>query len=218
MKPWPSARRAASAVSLAVAALTLAGTASADLTVKGDEAAWHAVQAAYAKLNALSGYRMKSTIPGGGSMVIEVTSGGTAMHMLMHSSSGDVESYMMGGQMRMKMNVPGSSQRWQCQNAPSSMAPQDPSKFEGTVDVARGQDTTIDGAPMHVYAYALSGPAVRGTAKTTLFVDTVNGLPRRMIVATPGGDQTMDYYDYDALIKFTVPACGSARRRQVSPQ
>jgi hypothetical protein len=143
--------------------------------------------------------------------VIEVTLGGTVMHMLMHSSSGDVESYMMGGQMRTKTNVPGNSQRWQCQNAPSSLPPQDISKFEGTVDAARGQDAAIDGAPMHVYTYALSGPAMRGTAKTTLFVDTVNGLPRRMIVATPGGDQTMDYYDYDAPIKFAVPACGSAR-------
>jgi hypothetical protein len=119
---------------------------------------------------------------------------------------------MMGGQMRMKMNVPGGPERWQCQNAPASMAPQtDPAKFQGTVDVARGQDASIDGAQMHVYTYALSAPAVPGTVKTTLFVDTANGLPRRMIVATPGGDQAMDYYDYDALIKFTLPACGSAR-------
>jgi outer membrane lipoprotein-sorting protein len=212
VKAWPGARLAASAAWLAVAALALAGAASADLTVKGDEAAWQELRAAYAKLNALSGYRMKSSMPGGGSMLVEVTSGGTAMHMVVHSASGDVESYMMGGQMRMKMNVPGSPQTWQCQNAPTSMAPQiDLAKLEGTVDVARGQDTAIDGAPMHVYTYALSAPVVGGAAKTTLFVDTVTGLPRRMIIATPAGEQTMDYYDYDARIKFTLPACGSAR-------
>jgi len=212
MRKWPRVRRAASAAALVVAALALAETASADLTVKGDDAAWREVQAAYAKLNALSGYRMKSSMPGGGNMLVEVTSGGAAMHMLIHSSNGDIESYLTGGQVRMKMNVPGSPQQWQCQNAPASMVPQtDTAKFEGTVDVTRGQDTAIDGAPMHVYTYALSGPAALGTVKTTLFVDTVNGLPRRIIVATPGADQTMDYYDYNAPIKFTLPACGSAR-------
>lgn len=209
-----SVRLAASAAALAAAiVVSLAQAGSADLTVKGDQAAWRDVQAAYAKLNALQGYRMKAAMPGV-NMVVEVTLGGTAMHMMIHTSDGDIENYVTGGQTRTKSNFQGAPQGWQCHGTSAMMAPPDPAKIQGTVDVAHAPDAAIDGASMHVYTYTVESAMMGqgGAAKTTLYVDSASGLPRRVVVATPRGDQAMDYYDYDAPIKFTLPACGSAAR------
>jgi hypothetical protein len=200
-------RRAAFALALAAAVLGgLVSSASADLTVKGDQAAWKEIQAAYAKLNGLQGYRMKGSLRGG-SMIIEVGPGGNPMHMMMHTAGGNVESYTVNGQTRLKNDMPGAMPGWHCYGARGPMAggPPDPSKIQGTVDVARGQDTAIDGEPVHSYLYTFEQGG--RDFKATMYVGVQNGLPRRMVMATPQGDQTMDYYDYDAPIKFTVPAC-----------
>jgi hypothetical protein len=200
-RPWFDATIAV----LAVVCL-LAGTASADITVKGDQAAWQEVQAAYGKLKALAGYRMKMDTPGA-SMMMEVASGGTAMHMIMRSAQGSVESYFVNGQIRVKNDMPDAQPGWHCSGAPSAAmaGPPDPTKIQGTVDISRGQDTTIDGEPMHVFTYTFE---TRGRAsRQTLYVGAANGLPRRIAVATPRGDQTMDYYDYGAAIQFNLPAC-----------
>lgn len=200
---------AAAGFALALAAAFTA-PAAADLTVKGDTAAWQEVTAAFGKLSALPGYRMKMAM-GGGTIVVEVTSGGTAMHMMMHTQGGDIESYIVGGQTRVKTSMPGAPPGWQCPNTPPVMPRSDPRAIQGTVDVARGPDTTIDGQPMRVYTYTVEGiGAGSHAAKETLYVGGANGLPRRITIATPGGDQTMDYYDYGAPIQFTLPACGSA--------
>ena len=213
MMRFRSARVTAAAVLAAAIVVVPARAGFADLTVKGDQGAWRDVQAAFAKLNTLQGYRMKSALPNG-SMIVEVTLGGTAMHVTMHSAGGDVESYVMGGQARMRVQAAGAPNVWQCHGMPPMMAQTDPSKLQGTIDIARAADAVIDGAPMHVYTYTVEGAMMgkAGQAKTTVYVDNTSGLPRRMVVATTQGDQTMDYYDYDAPIKFTLPACGSAAR------
>ena len=81
--------------------------------------------------------------------------------------------------------------------------------MNGTVDVARGADTTIDGAPMHSYVYTMSGSGAgeRAAGKTTLYVNAKSGLPRRMLIGSPQGGQTFDYYDYGANIQIDVPPC-----------
>ncbi|HLW47795.1 MAG TPA: hypothetical protein VKW09_08515 [bacterium] len=205
--PQRSARFAVTTAALALAVLAgLAGAASADMTVTGDQAAWQEVQAAFAKLNTLPGYRMKSTMAGGGTIVIEVTSGGNMMHMLMHTPSGNMESYTVNGQTRMKNDMPGALPGWHCIGPQAPMAGQpDPTKAQGTVDIARGQDATIDGQPAHTYVYTVQSGGQ--SSKQTLYVGAANGLPRRVVIAAPGGDQTMDYYDYGAAIQFTAPAC-----------
>jgi hypothetical protein len=201
MMPVRSTRVSAAITALAAVLLLVGGTASADITVKGDQAAWQEVQAAYAKLKALPGYRMKADMPGG-SMVVEVASGGTVMHVMMHSQGGSMESYTVNGQTRMKQDIPGAKPGWHCYG---TGGPPDPTKIQGTVEVARGQDAPIDGQPMRVYTYTFQ---MRGQAsKQTLFVGAANGLPRRIVVATPRGDETMDYYDYGAPIQFNLPPC-----------
>jgi hypothetical protein len=207
MRPVRRARFAVTVTALAAAVWAgLAGAASADLTVKGDQTAWQEIQAAFAKLKALSGYRMRADIQGG-SMVVEVTSGGTAMHLMMHSPGGNIESYSVNGQTRMKNDMPGAVPGWHCYGtqSPAMAGPPDPTKVQGTVDVARGQDATIDGQMMHVYLYTVQMGG--RSAKQTMYIDAANGLPRRIVVATPQGDESMDYYDYGAPIQFNLPAC-----------
>lgn len=212
MMPMPRARLAAATGFALALAAGLAGPASADLTVRGDAAAWREVVAAYGKLNTLSGYRMKMAMPGAGTMVIEVTSGGTAMHSMMQGQGGEMETVRVGDQMRVRMNMPGAPPGWRCQGVPPMPRLSDPTVFQGTVDVARGPDAAIDGQPMHVYVYALQASAggPPGGVKTTLSVGAGNGLPRRAAVAMPGGDQAIEYYDYGAPIEITLPPCGSS--------
>jgi hypothetical protein len=88
----------------------------------------------------------------------------------------------------------------------------DPTAFQGTVDIARAPDAAIDGQPMRVYLYTMQGAAggsMGGAAgvKTTLYVGSDNGLPRRVVLATARGDQALDYYDYGAAIQITLPPC-----------
>ncbi|HKX19871.1 MAG TPA: hypothetical protein VJT33_17855 [bacterium] len=194
-----------------VLCLVTALPASADLTVKGDAAAWREVVAAYQKLSALPGYRMRTTMPQG-SMVVEVAPAGKAMHSTVESSSGGAEFIIVGGQSRMRITAAGAPAGWRCMNVPRMPNVSDPTAIQGTVDVARAPDAAIDGQPMHVYLYTIESSAggamaAAGPVKTTLYVGSDNGLPRRVAVATTRGDQALDYYDYGAAIQITLPPC-----------
>ncbi len=196
-----------------VLCLAAALPASADLTVKGDAAAWREVVAAYQKLSALPGYRFRTTVPQG-SMIVEVAPADKAMHSTMQSANGGAEFIVVGGQSRMRMTAAGAPPGWRCVNVPKMPNMSDPTAFQGTVDVARAPDAAIDGQPMHVYVYTIEssagGPtAAAGPAKPTLYVGSDNGLPRRVVVATSRGDQALDYYDYGAAIQITLPPCSS---------
>jgi hypothetical protein len=197
------------ALSCATALLTgTACPASADLTVTGDGAAWNEVIAAYGKLNALPGYRIKTAVPGGGTMVLEMVPATPAMHTVIQTPNGNAEMIAVSGQTRMRTTMPGAPAGWQCAGAPP-MPPLDPKSFQGTVNVARAPDTSIDGQAMHVYVYSAGmSPGAAGPGKTTLYVGAANGLPRRAVI----GDQTMDFYDYGAPIQITLPPCGGAQR------
>jgi len=191
----------------------LAGPASADLTVKGDQAAWREVTAAYAKLNALPGYRIKTEVPGGGTLVMEMVPATRSMHSVAHTPNGDIEMIVVGDQTRLRGTAPGAPAGWQCAGVP--LVPKlDPTAIQGTVEVARAPDAAIDGQPMHVYAYTAEASGgvmgVSGEIKTTLYVGVDSGLPRRAVVGASRGDQAIDFYDYGTPIQITLPPCGSA--------
>jgi len=188
--------------------------ASADLTVKGDQAAWKEVTAALGKLNTLAGYRMKMPTPGGQTMIVEVTQGGNAMRATVQGQGGGMEMIRVGDQSRYRMTAPGAPPGWTCEGMPSIPRAGDLAALQGTVDVARGQDSAIDGEAMHVYLYTIDASAAgqSGTVKSTLYVGAGNGLPRRIVMAAGGIEQTADYYDYGASIRITLPPCGSASR------
>jgi hypothetical protein len=196
-----------------IAAVGPVTPASAEVTVKGDSAAWQEVIAAYRKLNTLPGYRMKTAMPGGQSMVLEVAQGGNAMHMTMQGSGGGMEMVRIGDQVRFRMDAPGAPPGWKCQGMPPMPRAGDPTSVQGTVEVARGPDAAIDGQPMRVYLYTVDAsagnvPPGMSSVKSTLYVSTESGLPRRVVVTTPRGDQALDYYDYGAPIAITLPPCG----------
>src|SRR5215470_5611755 len=182
-------------------AACLAGPASADVTVKGDQAAWREVTAAYAKLNALPGYRIKTEVPGGGTLVMEMVPANRGMHSVAHTPNGDLEMIALGDQTRLRGTAPGAPAGWQCTGVPS-VPKFDPTAIQGTVDVARAPDAAIDGRPMHVYVYTAQasggGMGLSGEIKTTLYVGVENGLPRRAVVGASRGDQAIDFYDYGA--------------------
>lgn len=176
--------------------------------MKGDKTAWADVGKAYQALNRLSGYRMKATMPTG-DVVMEFVPAKKAMHSTMRMAQGGVETIAVAGQVRYRMNVPGMPSGWRCQGAAAPSAPADPTEVNGTVDVTRGPDLTIDGASMHSYSYTMSasGAGQRTGGKTMLYVNAQSGLPRRMTIAAPQGNQTFDYYDYGANIQIVLPAC-----------
>jgi hypothetical protein len=201
----------------ALAALTLlivdafTVPASAELNVKGDTAAWREVIAAYGKLSALSGYRIKGAMAQG-SMVVDVAPASKAMHSTIQSPNGGAEVIVVGAESRYRTTVQGAPTGWRCMSVPRTPRLDDPTAFQGTVDISRAPDAAIDGAPMHVYVYTMQGtPGTAMTAadgvKTTLYVGSENGLPRRIVLTTPRGDQAIDYYDYGAAVQITLPPC-----------
>lgn len=185
---------------------------AAELSVKGDAAAWREVMAAYDKLSALAGYKMKGTMPGGQTMVVEMARAGTALHMTMQGGNGAMEVIRVGDQSRYRMTAPGAPAGWMCQGLPEFQKPGDPAALQGTVEIARGPDAAIDGQPVRVYVYTIqtSVAGLSGSFKTTLNVGTGNGLPRRMVTDTPNGEQTFDFYDYGVPNEITLPPCGNA--------
>jgi outer membrane lipoprotein-sorting protein len=136
-----------------------------------------------------------------------------SFHTTVQASSGTIETVSVKGQTRYRMNMPGAPTGWQCRGGPPVQAPRDPSKdIQGTVEISRGADTAIEGMPVHTYIYTITPSATGqgGTGKTTLYVGTQTGLPRRSVVSSPGGESTLDFYDYGANIIITLPACGQS--------
>ncbi|HEV2440408.1 MAG TPA: hypothetical protein VGX97_10135 [bacterium] len=211
MMPARTKPLAAMVAGLAMAvAVGLAGPGSAELTVKGDDAAWREVTAAFGKLNTLPGYRMKMTLAAGQTMIIEVAQAGNAMHSTMQSQSGGMEMVRVGDQSRYRLSTPGAPAGWMCQGIPPMPRVNDPTAVQGTVEIARAPDSAIDGEAMHVYAYTIEASAMgqsTGNVKTTLYVGAGNGLPRRAVVAAQGGEYPIEYYDYGAPIQIALPPC-----------
>ncbi len=201
----------AAALAALVVPFVAPGLVPAEVTVKGDQAAWAEIGAAYKKLNALSGYRMKiSGGQGAQEIVVEVAPPGST-HAVIRMDSGTMETVNVNGETRFRMNVQGAPGGWQCRTAtPPMPAPRDPTSVQGAVEVSRGPDTTVEGTPVHTYIYT-SVTNAQGqdvTTKTTLYVGTQTGLPRRVVTGTAGGASTIDYYDYGAKIAITLPPCG----------
>jgi len=181
--------------------------AAAAVTANGDARAWHEVLAAFGKLNRLRGYRIKVEAASG-TMVVDVMPRRNAMHSTMQSQGMDAEVIVVGSQSRSRLTAPGVSGAWACQGIPPLPKASDFLGADGTVDVARAPDTTIDGEAVRVYRVAASGSF--GEIKSTVFVGAANGLPRRAVMTSDAGEQTLAYYDYGAPIEITLPPCGNS--------
>ncbi len=152
----------------------------------------------------LPGYRVKM-VWGGGSqtMLIEIVPPSGAFRAV----DGPQETITVNGESRIRFGDLG----WRCVHgglaAPLPFGPLEMQRDNRdiTVEVTRGPDTLIDGAPVRTYVYA------HFYYKTTLYVGTQSGLPRRAVTAAPSalgsGEQTIDYYDYGSKIEITLPPC-----------
>ncbi len=185
--------------------------ARAELTVKGDQAAWAELSAAYKKLQGLSGYRMKHSTGQAGQEVVTEIVPPASSRTTIPVAGGSMETVTVNGQTRSRMNAPGAPGAWQCPGTPPVEIPRDPAEgAQGTVEVSRGPDTAIEGTPVRTYITNATFPALgqNVASKTTIYVDTRTGLPRRAVTSFAGIEATLDFYDYGAKIEITLPPCG----------
>jgi hypothetical protein len=185
-----------------------AAGAHAELTVKGDAAAWDEVAVAFKKLDALSAYRMKITSKAG-TDVMEIVSP-NAFHSISQMGTTTNEVMNVNGQARSRITgLPGVPSGWQCFEVTPPNFSDSLAGVQGTVDnVSREPDTTIEGTSVRTYMYLYTQPGQTTAAKNTTYVGTENGLPRRTVIGADPPEMTIDYYDYGAKIEITLPPCG----------
>ena len=186
----------------------LVAPALAEPTVAGDPSAWADLKAAWTKLNSLSGYRAKVTIGDGQQVTMEFVPP-DSMHMTAQTQAGPMEMIKVGQKTAMKMGFPGAPAGWQCRDITQPTTVPDLSNVQGSIDISRGPDTTINSTPVHSYLYSSTTPASPTTYKGTWYIGSQTGLPVRYLADAAAGHQTtIDYYDYGAAITITMPACG----------
>ncbi len=195
-------------------------------TIQGDTAAWTEMEAAYKKLNSLSGYREKESGVGHFGQTIVITSEVTppnsahTTHEVSSYSVGTikitaitVEAVTVNDQTRVRGKKDGEPWGpWECSTARPSADTRNTSN-RPTVEASRGPDTAIEGTPVRTYVYTNTFLDMGVTIKTTVYVDTQTGLPRRKVEVRKSNKlglatMTTDYYDYDSKIEITLPPCG----------
>lgn len=192
---------------LAIVLVTAAAQSAPAVT--GDQAAWKEVGDTYRKLQNLSGYRMRVATDEPPDMFFEVVPPGS-VRMIVPAGNGSMETITVHGQSRFRINAPGGPGPWQCQGSPSVEFPGNPTEMiQGPVDVSRGADTVIAGTAVRTYIYRYAATVQRQTVKvkTTLYVGTQTGLPRRAVTSGGREGATIDYYDYDAKIDIRLLPC-----------
>ena len=185
----------------------VAAPALADPTVTGDQGAWADLRAAWTKLHELSGYRAKMTSEDGVTGIMEFATPG-AYHMTMQTKAGPVEMVGVNGKTAVKLNVPGAPAGWQCRDMPQPASVPDLEKAQGTINIARQPDTTVNGTPVHVYATSTTMPSSKAPISATWYVGSATGLPVRLTTGEAGHQSMMDFYDYGAAIAISLPSCG----------
>lgn len=208
MDGWKRIRRVTALSVLIGIILFCAARAWGELTVKGDTAAWGEVAAAFKKLDALSAYRMKFRTSKG-TTIMEIVPP-HSFHSVLQTGDATLELMNVNGQGRRKLTGPNLSGSWQCLEVPKPDFQDTLANVQGSVDVSRAPDTTIEGTSVrayeYLYMYSVSGEP--RTSKNTMYVGIETGLPLRSVTVTPVGESTVGYYDYGAKIEITLPPCG----------
>lgn len=191
-------------------ALVLAGTltfatgamAAPKLIVKGDTKAWAEVSAALTKFAKLRSYRAKGTMPGGGSITMDVVHP-HSFHTRTTMGGITMETIQVGTEVRFRP----AGGKWTCADQPAAAPNPDPESMTGEVTATRGPTETIEGVRTQSYTYLWK--TEDGTVTTRVFVAAADGLPRRIQVLGDKGAVTMtlNYYDFNAPIKSALPPC-----------
>jgi len=183
---------------IALTAITPGGSVA-----QGDPSAKAQVVAAFEKLNSVPSYRMKTSAPGGTTMIEIVRP--DKRHYTAQSPNGSFESITVGTQTRERVNMPGQPTGWRCitnRRSLETMFNLDRMRKDVT-EVVRKPDMVIEGMPVRTYAAASGSGA-------TLYVGVQTGLPRRLVHVDQqsGKTATIDFYDYGAPITIMLPSCG----------
>ncbi|HXX36773.1 MAG TPA: hypothetical protein VEP50_01280 [bacterium] len=201
-------RRVSASLLCAVFVAACVVPALASVTIKGDMTAANEVAAAFKKLHALPGFRVRITTTSDKQVTIEFS--GPNYHVL---QPGGIEMIRVGNTATTRSTAPGAPNGWKCAAAApraiaSALGFADPTQTwrqgVGTVQMARGRDTTIERTPAHtIVATGESG----ATGMETVYVGSQTGLPRRIVLESAGQLTIVDYYDYGASITITLPQC-----------
>ncbi len=174
----------------------------------GDPQAWAELVAAYKKLHALSGYRVRVDSPSEQLTAVEEVIPGRALHRMIQQPGLTLETVSVGGDSRYRLIIKGKTGSWACDTKPATSEPE-PTSVPGPVKTARGAETTIGAAPVRTYTYSwqvlVEGTSI--TRTTTVYVGMHTGLPRRSVSPLVRGDYILDYYDYGAHIEIPLPPC-----------
>lgn len=182
---------------------TLAGVPAGD-----DPQAWAELVAAYKKLHALSGYRVRVDSPSEQLSAVYEVIPGKAIHRVIQEPGLTLETVTVGRDSRYRFIVKGKSGSWACDAKPLTSEPE-PSSVPGPVKTSRGAETTIGAAMVRTYTYPwqVLVESKYITRTTTVYVGQQTGLPRRSISPLVRGDYILDYYDYGAHIEISLPHC-----------
>jgi len=193
--------------------LLLAAGAGAQVTVKGDAAAWREVTAAYENLGKLKSFRMKMEPVGqtDGAFVIEKVPPDRSRVLIQSQQGVGIEMISVGNEVRSRVNTgPNQATPWQCRAAPGQARSEpDPLKAKGEVTISRLPDATIDGAQTRGYRSTMTSEGKPSHSRIFVLVD--RNLPRRTEVLDDAGskvEMTIDYYDFNAPITIDLPKCG----------
>ncbi|HEY3248638.1 MAG TPA: hypothetical protein VGK88_10155 [bacterium] len=193
---------------LLVIVLSLTVPAAAQVTVKGDPAAWQEVVAAYQRLGTLRSYRMKVTGPGvpGLGISLEIVNPDRT-RTLVDLGNGGYETIVVGKEARGRVG----DGPWQCQAPPVGLGAglPDPKAAKGEVTIARLRQVTIDGARTQSYQSSFSTASTAQPISLRLYVLQSGGVLRRVEILDKAGKITIsvDYYDFNAPIKIELPEC-----------
>lgn len=191
------------ALAMIIVLLAALGATAAPV-VKGDPKAYAEINAAFDKWLHLKSWRMKGTLPEGGSQTGEFVSP-DRMHIVMNMGGVVSESIVAGKDGRVRQ----AGGPWQClpEQVPIALNPKDMTEITGEVTATRGPVLAVDGVQTQSYTYSTNENGKKSNIK--LFVALTNGLPKRIQMLNEKGavEQTLDYFDYNAPITITLPPC-----------
>lgn len=189
--------------------LLAAASAGAQLTIKGDAAAFQEVQEARKRLHALRSYRTKLTSAGSNSTLIFERVKPDRSRSIQYLDNLIIESIGVAGEIRIRMIRSGKPGVWECA---SKKPPPQPSRSnpdaKGEVTVTRLGELTIDGAKVRKF---LSVTLLQGVSnRQYVYVLVKDRLVRREERLAPRVDKVehrWDYYDFNAPITIELPPC-----------
>jgi hypothetical protein len=181
-----------------IAGLVAAAAGDGAPAAPGNASAKAQVAAAFQRLNGRPRYRMRRT--GREGIGVGEVIQPDKLHTTVRTSQGTFEFIAVGTESRLRLTKAGHPAGWQCNpggRRPAFLSIVDRMRHNET-PMFRKPDTEIEGTPVHVYA---------DTSGNTLYVDSLTGLPRRIVDTGKQSAGTLDFYYYGTPFTIALPPC-----------